>query len=83
MKYYFYGFIFALIAACAITNYKAPATIGTMVSEIKPVTHGTIRDEDGIGEIRVNEAARNWRYIEHVTTKHPARQGDFPNFGNN
>jgi len=83
MKYYFFAFLFALFAACQITNYKAPAKIGTMMADIKPCSHGTIRDQDGIGEIQVNEAPRTWRYIEHVTTKHPARQADFPNFGNN
>ncbi len=83
MRNYIFAFIFALFAGAAIVNMKAPAKIGTTVSEISPVTHGTIRDEEGIGEVQVNEAARVWRYIDQVTTKHPARQGDFPNFGNN
>jgi len=83
MRNYIFAFIFVLFASSAMANLKAPAKIGTTVSEIRPVTHGTIRDEEGIGEIQVNEAARNWRFIDQVTTKHPARQGDFPNFGNN
>jgi hypothetical protein len=83
MRNYIFAFIFVLFASSAMANLKAPAKMGTMISEITPVSHGTIRDEDGIGETQVNEAARNWRFIDHVTTKHPARQGDFPFFGNN
>jgi hypothetical protein len=83
VKHYVIAFVCALVAGAAISNMKAPSKMGTMISDIKPVSHGTIHDEDGVGEVQVNDAVRNWRYIEHVTTRHPSRTGDFPNFGNN
>jgi hypothetical protein len=83
MKNYVIAFIVAMVASSAITDVHTPAKIGTMVAEFVPTSHGTIHDEEGIGEIQVNEAARMWRYIDSVTTKHPNRRGDAPFYGNN
>ncbi len=83
MKKYVIAFIFAVFASSAMANIKAPAKMGTMVSDLKPTSIGTIHDDTGVGELQVNESARMWRYMDNVTTKHPNRAADIPFFGNN
>ncbi|MBS1989078.1 MAG: hypothetical protein JSS83_01100 [Cyanobacteria bacterium SZAS LIN-3] len=83
MKSYFIAFILVVVASAALTNYKAPAIVPTGIAGVKPASLGLIRDESGVGEIRINDAARVWRYSTEVTTKHPSRGSDFPFFGNN
>jgi hypothetical protein len=83
MKFYIFAFIFVLIASSAMVNMDAPAFMPSCIADIKPVSHGLIRPEAGIGDLHITEAARSWRYTTEITTKHPARESDFPFFGNN
>jgi hypothetical protein len=83
MKYYLIAIFCALIMSSAISNLKAPVYMPVSIGNVKPSSLGLIRDEGGIGEIHVTDSARTWRYATEITTKHPAREADFPTFGNN
>jgi hypothetical protein len=83
MRYYVLAFLLVTILSSAIANIKAPMFMPSCIADIKPTTHGLIRDEGGVGELHITESARSWKYTTEITTKHPARESDFPFFGNN
>jgi hypothetical protein len=83
MKFYIITFLLVLLASSAVVNIDAPAFMPSSIADVKPVSHGMIRPESGIGNFHITEAARSWRYTTEITTLHPARESDFPFFGNN
>jgi hypothetical protein len=76
--------IVVTIATSAIINIQDTSTMPVSIGDFKSGSLGVIRNEGGIGDMRITEAARTQHYATEITDKHPNRQSaDFPHFGNN